>query len=160
MTMEEIIGFVAELDGVLTLKPAPGDGSPELAWGDTFFYYAPDGVTPTRTQPFATIVTKNYPGDEASHLDRPDAFRVNIAVGKEAFTRWTGHEPRDSAATEIDPSTADTVMAHPVYGTAGWLAVVNQGKRTESETYELLRTAYRLARSRYERRAESRSGPR
>ncbi|WP_027945048.1 DUF6194 family protein [Amycolatopsis taiwanensis] len=160
MTMEEIIGFVAELDGVLTLKPAPGDGSPELAWGDTFFYYAPDGVTPTRTQPFATIVTKNYPGDEASHLDRPDAFRVNIAAGKEAFTRWTGHEPRDSAATEIDPSTADTVMAHPVYGTAGWLAVVNPGKRTESETYELLRTAYRLARSRYERRAESRSGPR
>src|SRR4051794_37633282 len=30
MTEEEIITFVAGLDGVLTLRPAPGDGSPEI----------------------------------------------------------------------------------------------------------------------------------
>ncbi len=157
MTIEEIISFVAGLDGVLTLKPAPGDGSPEIAWGDMFFYYAPDGVVPTTTQPFATIVTKNYPGDEASRLDRPNTFRVNIAAGREAFIRWSGHAPREPATTEIDPSTTDTVVAHPIYGTVGWLAVVNPGTCTESETYDLLRTAYQLARSRYERRAESRS---
>jgi hypothetical protein len=154
MNMDEIISFVASLDGVLTVKPALGDGSPEISWGDTFFYYAPDGVTPTTTQPFATIVTKNYPGDEASHLDRPDTFRVNIAAGKEAFIRWTGHGPREPDTTDVDPSTADTVIAHPVYGTLGWLAVVNPSSRTEVATRELLRTAYHLARSRYERRAE------
>ncbi|BDM74395.1 hypothetical protein HEK616_78820 (plasmid) [Streptomyces nigrescens] len=103
MTMDEIISFVDGLDGVLTLRPAPGDGSPEIGWGDTFFYYAPDGVTPTATQPFATVVIKNYPGDEASRLERPDTFRVNISAGKEAFIRWTGHAPREPAPTEVDP---------------------------------------------------------
>jgi hypothetical protein len=154
MTMDEIITFVDGLDGVLTLRPAPGDGSPEISWGDTFFYYSPDGVVPTTTQPFATIVTKNYPGDEASRLDRPDAFRVNVAAGREAFVRSTGHAPREPGTAEVDPSAEDTVIAHPVYGTVGWLAVVNPGPRTEAVTRELLRTAYDLARSRYERRAE------
>jgi hypothetical protein len=154
MTKDEIINFVDSLDGVLTLKPAPGDGSPEISWGDMFFYYSPDGVVPTRTQPFATVVTKNYPGDEASLLDRPDTFRVNISAGKEAFIRWTGHAPREPAITDVDPSTVDALIAHPVYGTVGWLAVVNPGPRTEAATYELLRAAYGLARSRYEGRAE------
>ncbi|MBT2212149.1 DUF6194 family protein [Actinomadura sp. NEAU-AAG7] len=153
MTIEEIIGFVDGLDGVLTLRPAPGDGTPEISWGDTFFYYAPDGTTPVTTQPFATVVTKNYPDDEASRLDRPDTFRVNIAAGKEAFVQWTGHAPREAASAGSDPSATDTVIAHPVYGTAGWLAVVNPGGRTEAPTRELLRTAYQLARSRHERRA-------
>jgi len=155
MNLEEIISFVDGLDGVLTLKPAAGDGSPEISWGDTFFYYAPDRVTPTTTQPFATVVTKNYPGDEASRLDPPDTFRVNIAAGKEAFIRWTGHAPSEPATTEVDYSAADTVIPHPVYSTVGWLAVVNPGSRTEAATRELLSEAYRLARSRYERRAES-----
>ncbi|GII61940.1 hypothetical protein Skr01_20250 [Sphaerisporangium krabiense] len=151
--MEEIIGLVGGLDGVLTLRPGPGDGTPELAWGDTFFYYSPDGVVPTTTQPFATIVTKNYPDDEASRLDRPGVFRVNVSAGKEEFVRWTGHAPREPAAADADPAAADTVIAHPVYGTLGWLAVVNPGPRTEAATRELLGTAYRLARARHERRA-------
>lgn len=154
--MDEIIGFVGGLEGVLTLKPGPGDGSPELSWGDTFFYYSPDGVVPAATQPFATIVTKDYPGDETSRLDRPGAFRVNISAGKEEFVRRTGHAPREPATT--DPSAMDTLIAHPVYGALGWLAVVNPGPRTEAATRELLHTAYRLARSRYERRAEATAG--
>ncbi|MFI0419291.1 DUF6194 family protein [Spongiactinospora sp. 9N601] len=152
MTMEEIIGFVAALDGVLTLRPRPGDGSPEISWGDTYFYYAPDGVTPTNVQPFATVVTKNYPGDKTSRLERPDVFRVNIAAGKEEFVRWTGHTPREPA-TGQDPAATDTLIAHPLYGTMGWLAVLNPGPRTEATTRDLLRTAYDLARARYERRA-------
>ncbi|GAA4547372.1 DUF6194 family protein [Amycolatopsis samaneae] len=150
MTTEEIIRFVGALDGVLALSPVPGDGSPEISWGDTFFYYAPDGVVP-KGQPFATIVTKDYPGDERSRLDRPGVFRVNIAAGKDAFRAWTGHAPRDPGA-EADPGAADTVLAHPVYGTAGWLAVVNPGPRTGEAVRDLLRTAYDLARSRAERR--------
>ncbi|MBB5851136.1 DUF6194 family protein [Amycolatopsis umgeniensis] len=152
MTIEEIIGFVSGLDGVLALTPAPGDDWPELSWGDAFFYYSPDGVVPANVQPFATVVTKNYPGDEASRLDRPDTFRVNIHAGKEEFTRRLGRTPREPA--ETDPGVADTVIAHPVYGTAGWLAVVNPASRTEEATRELLGTAYGLARARYERRAE------
>ncbi|WP_461033195.1 DUF6194 family protein [Streptomyces mayteni] len=155
MTIDEIIDLVGGLDGVLTLRPGPGDGSPEISWGDTFFSYAPDGVTPTRTQPFATVVTKDYPDDTASRLDRPDAFRVNVFAGKEAFARYTGHAPREVATAGADPGTTDTVLAHPVYGAAGWLAVVNPGPRTAGSVRELLRAAHDLARARYERRAES-----
>lgn len=104
MTLDEIISFVDAFDGVLTITPAPGDGAPEVSWGDTFFYYAPDGVIPTTAQPFATVVTKNYPGDEASRLDRPDTFRVNVSAGKDAFIRWTGHAPRDPAAPRSTPA--------------------------------------------------------
>lgn len=151
--MDEITGFVDGLDGVLTIRPAPGDGSPDISWGDTFFYYAPDGVIPTTTQPFATIVTKNYPGDASSRLDRADTFRLNIAAGREAFIRWAGHAPREPGPTDVDPGAADTVTAHPVYGAVGWLAVVNPGPRTEAAARELLSAAYHLARSRHERRA-------
>lgn len=151
MTIEEIIGFVSALEGVLTLRPGPGDGSPEISWGDTFFYYSPEGVVPKTTQPFATIVTKDYPGDESSDLNRPDAFRVNIAPGREAFTHWTGHTPREHATPE-SPSAIDTVIPHPVYASAGWLAIINPGPRTDEPTRTLLRTAYQLARTRHERR--------
>jgi hypothetical protein len=157
MTIDEIISFVRGFDGALTLRPGPGDGSPELSWGDAFCYYAPEGAIPTATQPFATVVTKDYPGDEASRLHRPGAFRVNIHAGRAEFTRWTGHAPGEPAApkaggAEVDLSAADTVLAHPVYGGAGWLAVVNPGPGTEAATRALLRTAYRLARSRHDRR--------
>lgn len=155
MSIDEIIEFLTGLDGILILRPAPGDGSPELSWGDAFFYYAPDGEVPTTTQPFATIVTKDYPGDELSRLNRAGTFRLNVFAGKDAFVSWTGRQPRDAATGEADPSVSDTVLAHPVYGTLGWLAVVNPGPRTEPAIRELLRTAHDLARSRYRRRAGS-----
>jgi hypothetical protein len=157
MSIDEIIEFLDGLGEVLTVRPAPGDGSPEVAWGDSFFYYAPDGVTPTNSQPFATIVTKDYPGDETSRLDRPDTFRVNVSAGKEAFVSWTGRAPREPGTGDVDPSVADAVVAHPVYGELGWLAVVNPGPRTETAVRELLRTAHHLARTRYQRRSELRS---
>ncbi|MGW4892528.1 DUF6194 family protein [Kitasatospora sp. NPDC004240] len=158
MTVDEIIDFVTGLGGVHVLSPVPGDGSPEISWGDTFFSYAPDGVAPdgvapSGVQPFATIVTKDYPGDVSSRLDRPDAFRVNIAAGRDAFVRWTGHAPREAATSEVAPATADAVLAHPVYGTVGWLAVVNPGPRTGGAVRDLLRAAHGAARSRHERRA-------
>ncbi|MEU4832150.1 DUF6194 family protein [Streptosporangium sp. NPDC023615] len=153
MSIDEIIEFLSGLEGVLTLRPAPGDGSPEISWGDVFFYHAPDGAIPERTQPFATIVTKDYPGDGRSRLDRPGAFRVNVSAGKDAFAEWTGRRPRDPEPEGTDPSVTDTVIAHPVYGAQGWLAVVNPGPRTEPAVRELLRTAHDLARSRHGRRA-------
>ncbi|TXS52457.1 DUF6194 family protein [Streptomyces sp. t39] len=153
MTQDEIITFVGGMDSVLTLRPAPGDGSPDISWGDTFFYYAPDGVVPATAQPFATITTKDLPGDETSRLDRPDTYRVNIAAGEEAFTRWTGHAPREPAPEGTDPAAGDTVTAHPVYGSAGWLAVVNPGPRTRAATAELLTAAHGLARARHDRRS-------
>ncbi len=152
VSMDEVIEFIESLGGVLTLRPQPGDGSPEISWGDAFCYYAPDGVLP-RTQPFATIVTKDHPGDEGSRLDRPGAFRVNVSAGTSGFRAWTGRDPREPATDDVDPGTPDVVLPHPVYGDLGWLAVVDPGPRTEVAVRELLRTAHHLARGRYERRA-------
>ena len=156
MTMDEVIAFVEVLPRTLSLRSQPGDGSPAISWGDVFFYYAPDGVVPA-VQPFATIVTKDYPGDEGSRLDRPGAFRVNLAAGTAAFRRWAGREPRDPATDDLDPATDDAVFPHPVYGTLGWLSVVNPGPATSEPLRDLLRSAHRAARRRRERRAGTRS---
>ena len=154
MGIDEIREFIESLGGVLVLAPQPGDGSPEISWGDFFFYYAPDGVVP-RTQPFATIVTKDYPDDRGSRLDRPGAFRLNIGAGPAESVKWTGHQPREPAAPDVDPGTPDVVFAHPVYGHLGWLAVITPGPRTDTPVRELLRTAHGRAQERYRRRSDT-----
>lgn len=152
MKIQDITDYLSAMDGILVLKPQPGDGTPEIAWGDLFFYYAPDGVVP-KSQPFATIVTKNYPDDDTSRLDRPDAFRVNIAAGSALFQTWTA----DSLSGR---DTDDVVIAHPVYSSQKWLAVVNPGPRTSTTVEELLVAAYQLARERFHRQLRSRHGGR
>ncbi|GGF04829.1 DUF6194 family protein [Mycetocola zhadangensis] len=156
MTIDDIVTFVTGLGGVVAQTPSEGDGSPELAWGDTFFYYSPDGTIPA-AQPVATIVTKTYPGEEQSRLDRPGAFRVNIAAGRELFTEYVGVAPRElTAGTGEAPD--DTVVPHPTYGSLGWLAVVNPGPNSEKDVHRLLRHAWLAACGRFERRQESSDG--
>ncbi|MEU3010873.1 DUF6194 family protein [Nocardia asteroides] len=150
MTIDEIIEYVTGLGGVLHLNPGPGGEFPEISWGDSFFYYAPDGVLPRTGQPFATIVTKDYPDDATSRLDRPGVFRLNIAAGRDAFTAWTGHAP-GHGPDDTDASVTDTVLPHPVYGAAGWLAIVAPGTATDEAARRLLRDAHARARARTER---------
>lgn len=152
MTIDDIIEHVTALGGVLTLQPQPGDGTPEIAWGDVFFYYAPDGQLP-KTQPFATIVTKDYPDEPPSGLDLAGAFRLNISAGAAEFRAVTGRDPREQTPPDIDPSTPDAVIPHPVYGHLAWLAVINPAKRTSTKVLELLDSAHRTARARYQRRS-------
>jgi hypothetical protein len=151
MTIDEISDYLESLGGVLVLVPEPGDGSPEISWGDRFFYYAPTGVVPN-TQPFATIVTKDYPDDRGSRLDRPDTFRVNVSVRADRFAVLVGHTAEERAAASTDPSAADVVMPHPVYADQNWIAIVNPGHRTDLLLVDLLRSAHTSARGRYERR--------
>jgi hypothetical protein len=145
MDMSTIIELVGEWKGAHMVRPAPGDGTPEIAWGDVFFYYAPDQVMPMNRQPFATIVTKDYPDDDRSKLYRQGHYRVNIHPGRDSFSRWT----QDNTAS---PDSTDTIFAHPVYGGAGWLAVINPGPQTSDAVQALLREAFDLDRHRYERR--------
>jgi hypothetical protein len=43
MDEEGIRGYIAETyAGVAVLVASATDGSPEIAWGDTFFFYDPD----------------------------------------------------------------------------------------------------------------------
>jgi hypothetical protein len=149
--MEQIIATVRGFDDALVVLPERGDGSPEVAWGDAFFYYAPDGRMPRNVQPYGTIVTKDYPGDTASDLDPPDRWRVNVHVDRATFRELTGEEPQDLSRPR-DHTAADSVLPHPVYGTLGWISVVNPGEGTHATVVRLLRAAHDAARARFGRR--------
>lgn len=138
MTIEQISTYVESMDHVLNLRPGPGDGTPEVAWGDLFFYYAPDGVVPSG-QPFATIVTKDYPGEPSSDLG-DGVFRVNFDAGR-----------RGQAECE-DPTKRDQVLPHPVYGRQGWVCIVQPGPDTADEMRTLLRDAHSAAKRRWSKR--------
>ncbi|WP_106400334.1 DUF6194 family protein [Actinocorallia populi] len=145
MTEEDVIRFAAGLPGVVAETAGADGGAPEIAWGDSFFFYDPRGDTPDdRRFPFATIVTKDYPGfDEASALDRAGVFRVNIAVGREGFRRLFGHPPAAHAEhrADVDHAVLDRVLPHPVYAAQGWACVLNPGEESGRRTLELLEEA-------------------
>ncbi|MBT2518077.1 hypothetical protein J7E29_11575 [Streptomyces sp. ISL-90] len=143
MEMQQIIDAVLGLEGALVAQPVEGSEFPELAWGDAFFYYAPDGVMPERTQPYGTIITKNYPDDEQSRLEQPGRFRVNVQVERGQAQRLIEGD---------DPAEPDSFVSHPLYGAAGWLSVVNPATRTSDALVVLLRNAHDAAKARATRR--------
>jgi hypothetical protein len=151
MSMDRILSEVRAFEGVLELAPGPGSEHPELSWGDHFFYYAPDGRIPRNRQPYATIVTKDYPEDTASGLDAPGRWRLNIHVGAPMFAELLGYGP-DAIPPALDHTAADVLQPHPVYGPYGWIAVVNPGPRTLDRLLEALREAHAADRRRVERR--------
>jgi hypothetical protein len=120
MTEAEVQELLDALPGVRLFVASRHNGAPEAAWGDTFCYYDPQG-TGDQKWPFATIVTHDTPGwDEVSDLDRVDAFRLNLHVGR------THVPPRSD---DIDYSHGDTVLPHPQYAAQGWVAIVNPSDR-------------------------------
>jgi hypothetical protein len=153
MTQDEIIGFVTGLDDVVVVTASEANGAPEAAWGDSFFFYDPDGDTPAdRRMPFATIVTQDYAGfDTASNLTRPGVFRLNIAVGRAAFDELTGR-------ADPDPTALDTLIPHPVYAAQAWVAILNPAERTAALARSLLTDAHTRAARRHRRRAKAGPG--
>lgn len=151
MSMDQLLQAIRAFDGVLELAPGEGTAFPEIAWGDHFFYYAPDGQAPQREQPYATIVTKNYPDDAMCDLDRPERWRLNIHVGTDAFLKLTGENPR-AEATPRDYTATDVVLPHPVYRGQGWVSIINPGAGTQDLAARLLRQAHEDAKRRAERR--------
>ena len=146
MDIEEIVDHVTRLGGVLVQRPQLGDGTPDVSWGDVFFFYAPDGRVP-RGRPFATIVTKPYPDEEPDPVLAQDgSFRLNVDVGRASVAAVVG-----GATPAIGP---DVWVPHPVYGALGWVAVVDPGERTAQRARELLGAAHAAARARWERRTD------
>lgn len=145
MEIQEIIDSVRALDGVLIVAPDESSGLPELVWGDVFLYYAPDGVMPERTQPYATITTKDYPDDVSSRLDEAWRFRVNVHVGRARAAQLVSRD--------ADPAASDAFAPHPLYGAAGWVSVVNPGSGVSESLLALIRDAHDAARARAVRRS-------
>jgi hypothetical protein len=137
LTEKDIIEFATSLPGVVAITACEADGSPAVAWGDTFVYYDPDGAAANRRMPFATIVTKDYDGfDTASNLNRPGVFRLNIGVGRMALLELVGHTD-----APVDYTAFDRVMPHPVYATQGWVSILNPGEATTAQALNLLTDA-------------------
>jgi hypothetical protein len=129
--------------GVDVWLASQADGSPEVAWGDTFFIYDPDrNLEGSRRFPFATIVTKDYDDfDTASDLNRPDVFRLNIGVSKQTYQSLFG----DDAEGSHDFTVLDRLMPHPVYGRNHFVCVLNPSDATFQSLKPLLDEAYEIA---------------
>ncbi len=147
MSMDQLLETIRRFDGVLELAPTADSPFPEIAWGDHFFYFAPDGQVPEREQPYATIVTKNYPDDILCDLDQPDRWRLNVHVGRVAYIELLGTDPRVEP-TAVDFTAVDTVLPHPVYRAQGWISIVNPAARTQALAVDLLGRAHDAARRR------------
>ncbi len=150
--MERILAEVRLFRGLLELAPREGSSHPPVSWGDHFFYFSPDGEVPHNRQPYATIVTKDYPDDADSQLDQPGRWRVNIHVGSALFAELIGYPPASIGQSPVDFSETDVFLPHPLYGAYDWVSVVNPGPSTLDRAVELLHVAHLADQRRVERR--------
>jgi len=152
MTEDEIIQFVSDLPGVVTTTANEASGAPESAWGDSFFFYDPDGDTdPTNRWPFATIVVSDYPGfDESSQLNRPGVFRLNINVGRTGIEELFGFPPAAHAghANDFDNAALDRLIPHPVYAAQAWVSILNPNQ-SAAQAKAVLQQAHSRAAGRH-----------
>jgi Family of unknown function (DUF6194) len=156
VTESQIIEYISGLAGVVWMTASEENGAPAVAWGDTFFFYDPEGnVAENRRTPFATVLVHDYPGwDTESDLDRDGIFRLNVAVGRSEFERLLGYPPADHDAyhQQFDYAATDVLLPHPQYASQGWISILNPGERTSTQVEPLLDHAYHLAVGRHARR--------
>jgi hypothetical protein len=141
---EQIIEYIAEtFSGVDVVRPTDGPGA-----GDTFFIYDPErNLEPKQQWPFATIVTKDYGDfDNASNLNRPGVFRLNIGVPRQTFQTLFPSGARDAAPTDF--AALDRLMPHPVYASQSWVCVLTPTAETFEAIKPLLAEAYAMAANR------------
>lgn len=151
MTIPQILTEVRSYEGHLEVAPAPGSNYPRISWGDFYFYFAPDGEIPATRQPYATIITKDYPDDTASHLDPADRWRLNIHVGAQVLAELLGGTPSEITSSHENYSTFDAFHPHPLYAAGGWVCVVNPGAETLERALTALRDAHLAECNRVER---------
>lgn len=153
LTKNDIITFMSDISGVVAMTADESNGAPRAAWGDSFFFYAPEGDPQSdRRMPFATIVTQDYVGfDTMSDLNRHDIFRLNIAVGRTVFQELLGYPPaaHGEHTSDFDYTITDQLLPHPVYAAQAWVCVLNPGNKTADRAKDLLTDAYLRAAQRY-----------
>jgi hypothetical protein len=149
MDQDAIIQYITDtFAGVEVQRPVDGPGA-----GDTFFFTAAQrDVDPTRRQPFATIVTKDYGEfDNLSQLDRPGVYRLNIGVSRETFQKLFGYLPSKKSAesAEYDYAALDTLMPHPAYAPQSYVCVLNPSPATFETVKPLLAEAWSIVEARH-----------
>ncbi|GAB4109911.1 MAG: hypothetical protein Fur005_08420 [Roseiflexaceae bacterium] len=152
MNQQEISNFLEELGHVKVLIASEAAGSPEVAWGDSF-YYVINAAGESPKMPFATVVINDYPGfDEASQLNRGGLIRLNIDLGRSQFQQLFGYPPAEHQAhqDEYDYTALNVLFPHPVYAGYGWAAIINPAGVAAEQAKQLLIAAYHRARRKVE----------
>ncbi len=119
-----------------------------------FYFHGPEHMFP-----FATLMT-NDDNDNASALNRPGVFRLNIGVGKPTFRAIIGGsspapnaDNADEEANAYDFTALDQLLPHPVYGKMSWVCILNPSATTFATVVQpLLAEAYEIAVGRETRR--------
>lgn len=140
MTQDEIRERFASNSSVFIQIANSGDGSPEIAWGDTFFYVRDNSGEPKK-MPFTTIVTKDYTGfDSESNLNRGGLYRLNIEIGKEKFEDLFGFKTNEfeDNRSRFNFSSLNQLFPHPLYGSNGWVSIVNPDADSAAKVNNLL----------------------
>ena len=99
--------------------------------------------------PFATLMVNDI-NDQASNLNRPSVFRLNVGVSKDTYRSLFGPHPAPPGADGIvatghDFTVLDQLLPHPVYAPQSWVCVLNPGNGTIQKVQELLAEAYDLS---------------
>lgn len=63
---------------------------------------------------------------------------MNVHAGTQLFTELLGYPPRSVDPSTIDFAEADVFIPHPLYGSLGWVAVVEPGEWTTPRLLEVL----------------------
>jgi soluble lytic murein transglycosylase-like protein len=93
-------------------------------------------------------VITDYDGfDTASNLNRPDVFRLNIAVGRSTFEEVIGYPPaaHTEHSADFDYAALDRVLPHPVYAAQSWVSILNPGAASSAQARDLLSHAHARA---------------
>ena len=97
---------------------------------------------------------------QASNLNRPSVFRLNIGVSSDTYRMMFGTQPafpRDggSVNTGHDFTLLDTIMPHPIYASMSWICVLNPSSETFEKVKPLLAEAYALDAKKHSRQPKS-----
>lgn len=155
MDEASVIRYITEtFDGIDLLE----------ASGDSYFYYDPNRDIPhDRRFPFATLVTGDR-YDQASDLNRPCVYRLNIGLTRDTYRTLFGAQPRHPVTggvieTGHDFAALDQVMPHPVYSPMFWVCILSPSEATFRQAVQpLLAEAYALDVSKYANRAARSDG--
>ena len=154
VTQDEIVRLVRGLPGTVVQTADEASGAPAAAWGDSFVFYDPDDREENRRLGFATIVTKDYVGfDEASDLNRPGVFRLNLAVGAEQFEAELGYPPAQHAPARRRSTTRCSTSSFPTRSTPVRAGLRSSARPSGLPSRFLLEHAYHRAAARHRSQA-------
>ena len=147
MEAEQILNWCLEhLEGTVLMN----------SWGETVVFYNPGHVL-KRGIYVLTIKEKDGKNDQASQLDRPGMYRVNLGPRKQTYVNLFGSVPKRPpkggvVELEMDFAQTDILLPHPVYAWMGWVCTLNPSKHTFEELKPLILESYEFAKEKFAKR--------